>query len=276
MKHVVVTGAFDNLGSKQVRFLEEASKLGELHVLLWPDAFVRSLEGILPKFPKQERLYLLSAISYVSDVQLVESATRAENLPCLDAIRPDMWVRSEASDAPHERALAKTLGIDYRVLPDDDLRGFESPTFEFQPHAADRTGRKRVVVTGCFDWFHSGHVRFFEEASTLGDLYVVVGHDANITLLKGDGHPLFPQNERRYLVSAVRYVKQALISSGHGWMDAEPEIALIQPDIYFVNEDGDKPEKRAFCKSHGIEFVVSRRIPKPGLPNRQSTELRGF
>ena len=79
-------------------------------------------------------------------------------------------------------------------------------------------------MTGCFDWFHSGHVRFFEEASALGELYVVVGHDANVRLLKGEGHPLFPQEERRYLVAAVRYVHRALISSGEGWLDAEPEI----------------------------------------------------
>jgi cytidyltransferase-like protein len=38
--------------------------------------------------------------------------------------------------------------------------------------------RKKVIVTGCYDCFHSGHVRFFEEASALGDLYVVVGRDA--------------------------------------------------------------------------------------------------
>ena len=30
-------------------------------------------------------------------------------------------------------------------------------------------------MTGCYDWFHSGHVRFFEEVSELGDLYVVAG-----------------------------------------------------------------------------------------------------
>ena len=131
-------------------------------------------------------------------------------------------------------------------------------------------------MTGCFDWFHSGHVRFFEEVSCLGDLYVVVGHDANIKLLKGAGHPLFSQDERRYMVQSVRFVKAALISSAWGWMDAEPEIALLQPHIYAVNEDGDVPEKRAFCAQHGIEYRVLKRAPKEGLPRRQSTHLRGF
>ena len=59
-------------------------------------------------------------------------------------------------------------------------------------------------------------------------------------------------------------------------MDAEPEVALIKPHYYVVNEDGDQPEKRAFCGEHGIEYVVLKQIPKEGLPRRESTLLRGF
>jgi hypothetical protein len=43
-----------------------------------------------------------------------------------------------------------------------------------------------------------------------------------------------------------------------------------------VNEDGDKPEKRDYCREHGIEYVVLKRLPKEGLPRRESTKLRGF
>lgn len=136
--------------------------------------------------------------------------------------------------------------------------------------------RKKVIVTGSYDWFHSGHVRFFEEASAYGDLYVVVGHDANIRLLKGEGHPLIPQEERRYIVGSIKFVKEALISTGSGWLDAEPEIKKLKPDIYAVNEDGDKGGKGEYCSKHGIEYLVLRRVPAPGLPNRSSTSLRGF
>ena len=78
------------------------------------------------------------------------------------------------------------------------------------------------------------------------------------------------------MVQSVRYVRRALISSGDGWMDAEPEIAWLKPNIYVVNADGDVPEKRAFCAEHGLDYVVLKRLPKPGLPGRQSTDLRGF
>jgi cytidyltransferase-like protein len=281
MKQVVTTGAFDQLGSRQVRFLDDASKLGDLRVLLWSDEAVRRLTGGPPKFPEEERLYLVSAMRYVREVRLVQSVLGSEDLTWVEEIRPDVWVSGEATDTAGQRDLASKLGIEYRLLQDRDPEHEPPPDPDYsqpssEPILNDQHGKKRVIVTGCFDWLHSGHVRFFEEAASLGDLYVVVGHDANIRLLKGEGHPMFPAAERRYMVSAVRYVKQALISTGHGWMDAEPEIALIRPDIYFVNEDGDKPEKRAFCEAHGIRFVVSRRVPKAGLPQRNSTELRGF
>ena len=50
----------------------------------------------------------------------------------------------------------------------------------------------------------------------------------------------------------------------------------IKPDIYAVNEDGDKPQKREYCHAKGIEYLVLKRVPKAGLPRRQSTSLRGF
>jgi len=43
-----------------------------------------------------------------------------------------------------------------------------------------------------------------------------------------------------------------------------------------VNEDGDRPEKREFCRAHGLDYVVLRRKPHGGLPRRTSTDLRGF
>ena len=59
-------------------------------------------------------------------------------------------------------------------------------------------------------------------------------------------------------------------------MDAEPEIEKLKPDMYAVNEDGDKREKRDFCEKHGLEYVVLKRTPKEGLTQRSSTNLRGF
>ncbi len=128
-----------------------------------------------------------------------------------------------------------------------------------------------MVITGCYDWLHSGHIRFFMDAAEYGALYAVVGSDRNVELLKGPGHPLQHEEERRYMVGAVNSVHRCLVSSGEGWMDAEPEIDAIRPAFYVVNEDGDQPEKREFCREHGIEYVVLKRVPHAGLPARSST-----
>ena len=272
MSRVVVTGGFDDLRSRHVRLLEEASKLGDVHVLLWSDEAVRWVEGKSPEFPLEERLYLLGAIRYVSAVTVTTGHVEPDAIPQHDGMQPDIWVVDEESDTPRKRAYCASRGLEYRVLKGEELKGFPVAR---RTDPEGRPPRKKAIVTGCYDWLHSGHVRFFEEVSEFGDPYVVVGSDANVRLLKGEGHPLLGQEERRYMVQCVRYVKEAWISTGQGWMDAEPEIALIKPDIYAVNEDGDKPEKREFCQAHGLQYVVLKRAPKEGLPRRQSTNLRG-
>jgi cytidyltransferase-like protein len=270
-KQVVVCGGFDDLRSRQVRVLEEASKLGELTVLLWNDATLRRLTGAAPKFPETERLYLLRAIRFVSRVELTAAPADADTLPDLAGFKPQIWAVVPADARPARANFCGAKGIALHVFREEDLRGFPEPL-----PPAFTPGRKKVIVTGCYDWFHSGHVRFFEEVSAHGELIVCVGHDANIRFLKGEGHPLHSQEERRYLVGAVRFVKLALVSSGDGWLDAEPEIRRLKPDIYAVNEDGDKGGKREYCEQNGLEYLVLKRTPAPGLPKRTSTNLRGF
>lgn len=272
MKTVAVSGSFDNLRSPDVRFLQEAAALGTLHVLLWSDAVVRTLTGAPPIFPEAERLYLLEAVRYVDRLTLVTEPPAPDTLPDVGP-PPDVWAVHERDANVSKQAFCAAHHIAYHVLTAADLAGFPLPVGNAYEQP---TPRKKVLVTGSFDWFHSGHVRFFDQVSELGDLYVVVGSDANVELLKGAGHPMFKQDERQYMVQSIRYVKQALISTGRGWMDAEPQVALVKPDIYAVNHDGDKPEKRAFCAEHGLEYVVLERLPKEGLTRRSSTDLRGF
>jgi cytidyltransferase-like protein len=273
VKHVVVSGSFDDLRSPQVRFLQEAARLGLVEVMLWSDEVVTNLEGKGPKFPWNERQYLLQAIRYVDRVTRYDRPADPDALPLSGGGLPAAWIVGEAGDSTAKQIFCRAHGIAYCVLRKENLLGFP-----VDPPAATEapSGQKKVIVTGCYDWFHSGHVRFFEEVAALGDLYVAIGHDANIKLLKGDGHPLFPEQERRFMVQSIRWVKQALVTSGEGWLDAEPEIGRIRPDIYAVNEDGDRPEKRSYCEAQGIEYRVLKRIPKEGLPQRESTNLRGF
>ena len=272
MKRIIVSGAFDDLRFDDFRFLEEASKLGNVHVLLWSDAAVESATGKGPKFPFAEREYFVRAIRYVASVESMAGDGNIDVPPQSTDVAAQVWAVRPSDDTPTKRQWAAGAGVEYRIITDSLDGAPPAPETPNNPQSA----RKKVLVTGSFDWFHSGHVRFFEEVSEIGDLYVVVGHDENIGLLKGPGHPLFPAAQRRYITGSIRFVKLALISTGNGWLDAEPECRAIRPDIYAFNEDGDRPEKARFCEQNGIEYRVLKRLPKAGLPRRQSTMLRGF
>jgi cytidyltransferase-like protein len=210
----------------------------------------------------------LNAVRYVSRVIEADVSASFDTLP--KNLKAEVWADVATTASPAREAFARENKIARRVFKPDELKGFPEPA----PLPA--SGRKKVIVTGSYDWFHSGHVRFLEEVSAYGDLYVVVGHDANIRLLKGEGHPLLPEDERRYVVGSIKFVRQALISTGEGWLDADPEIKRLKPDIYAVNEDGDKGGKGEYCRKLGIEYLVLKRTPAPGLPRRSSTDLRGF
>src|SRR6266513_2458886 len=77
------------------------------------------------KFPQAEREYVLRADRFVHDVQVVDSI-------------PDV----------------STVAI-----PDDVLNKIPPPP-PAPINPPSRSGKK-VIATGCYDWFHSGHVRFF-------------------------------------------------------------------------------------------------------------------
>ncbi len=132
----------------------------------------------------------------------------------------------------------------------------------------------KVLVSGCYDLLHAGHVAFFETASAYGELHVRVGTDANVELLKG-ARPRFTQGERLYMVQSVRFVREARLASGTGVLDFEPDLAEIRPDFFVVNSDGGGGvQKRALCEKLGVQYVELPRIPKTGLPPRSSTGIK--
>jgi cytidyltransferase-like protein len=132
---------------------------------------------------------------------------------------------------------------------------------------------KTVMVSGCYDLLHAGHIAFFKTAAQYGKLHVYVGQDENIRYLKGKA-PYFSQEERKYMVGAIKYVENASIASGWGMLDFEPDIKSLKPDIFVVNWDGFTPDKKRICEENGVELVVLERIPEEGLPNRSSSSSK--
>ncbi|MBX7237093.1 MAG: adenylyltransferase/cytidyltransferase family protein [Caldilineales bacterium] len=134
---------------------------------------------------------------------------------------------------------------------------------------------KKVLVSGCYDMLHSGHIAFFQEAAAYGDLYVALGSDRTVTEIKGRA-PINSEEERLFMVRSVGCVHDAFISRGSGILDFVEEMEALRPDIFIVNEDGNIPAKQDLCAGMGVEYVVLKREPYPGLAARSSTSLRAL
>jgi rfaE bifunctional protein nucleotidyltransferase chain/domain len=68
-------------------------------------------------------------------------------------------------------------------------------------------GLRVVFTNGCFDLLHPGHVRYLQQARSLGDrLIVAVNGDQTVARLKGEGRPLTPLDERMEVLAALACV----------------------------------------------------------------------
>ena len=132
---------------------------------------------------------------------------------------------------------------------------------------------KKVFVSGCYDLLHSGHVEFFQQASQFGDLYVGIGSDATYLEYK-HRKPMFPQEERLFMVKNIKAVKEAYINEGSGVIDFIPTLDIVQPDIFVVNAEGGSDAKRQLCEARGIQYVELQRTPHEGLQARSSSSLK--
>jgi len=120
---------------------------------------------------------------------------------------------------------------------------------------------------------HSGHVCFLKAAADHGDLHICIGADKTVKELKGR-FPVNTQDERKYMLEALKCVKACHIGSGSGHLDFLAELKRVAPDIFVVNEDGNSPAKLALCRRLKIKYVVLKRIPHANLPARSTTSLR--
>ena len=70
----------------------------------------------------------------------------------------------------------------------------------------------KVLVGGCFDVLHIGHVKFLRQAKSFGDyLIVLLESDANIKKLKGSTRPIHNQKERKEVLEALKFVDKVII-----------------------------------------------------------------
>ena len=75
-----------------------------------------------------------------------------------------------------------------------------------------RNGKKVVFTNGCFDLLHPGHIRSLETARALGDALIVgMNSDESVRILKGEGRPVIPEQERAEILASLECVDAVVI-----------------------------------------------------------------
>lgn len=116
---------------------------------------------------------------------------------------------------------------------------------------------KCVLVTGCFDVLHRGHITLLQFAATLGHVFVGINDDESVRTLKGQGRPVHCESDRLLLLSALQCVRGGvfLIRS-----TKVTEAILEKCPNYWV-KGGDyqietlDPEEVAAAKQVGAQIV---------------------
>jgi rfaE bifunctional protein nucleotidyltransferase chain/domain len=102
----------------------------------------------------------------------------------------------------------------------------------------ERLGRegKRVVFTnGCFDLLHPGHVRFLDQAKSLGDILIIaINSDRSVKKLKGPDRPILTENERAEVLAALSSVDYLTIFDE---LTPLHLISILLPDILVKGGD---------------------------------------
>ncbi len=132
--------------------------------------------------------------------------------------------------------------------------------------------KKIVLVGGCFDIIHPGHILFLEAAKREGDtLVLLLESDESIKKRKGDKRPINSQKNRQIVVSAISDVDYIIPLVGVTTDEEYDRIMIqIRPEVIAITEGDSQTDKRKKqCESIGSQLkVVIKKID-----NRSTTAL---
>ena len=117
-------------------------------------------------------------------------------------------------------------------------------------------GERVVLVNGCFDLLHAGHIYYLQKAAELGDaLYVALNGAKSVSVLKGPARPIQDDVSRAYALAAMECVDTIFIFQAPQLVS---EIEMIKPDVYAKAGDYTletlNVEERQMLESVGAEI----------------------
>jgi D-glycero-beta-D-manno-heptose 1-phosphate adenylyltransferase len=97
------------------------------------------------------------------------------------------------------------------------------------------SGRSVAFANGCFDILHVGHIRYLQGAAEEAEcLVVAVNGDDSVRLLKGEGRPYMPAQERAELLAALAFVDYVTIFEEESPVEL---LRTLRPDVQCKGTD---------------------------------------
>ncbi len=105
---------------------------------------------------------------------------------------------------------------------------------------------KTVLVGGCFDFIHVGHIDFLKKAKQHGDkLIVMLESDETIKRLKGEDRPFHTQQQRKEMLEELRTVDEVImlppLTTDEEYFET---VKKIHPDVIALTEGDPLLEKK--------------------------------
>ena len=135
-----------------------------------------------------------------------------------------------------------------------DVKNIDSLSNQF---ANDK--QRKVLVGGCFDIIHIGHIKFLTRAKALGDkLIVALESDGNVRRLKGDRRPINSQDDRAQILAHIGEVDFILkLPDMNNFDEYKLMVEKIKPDIIALTaEDKYSEQKREQAQMIGALFKI--------------------
>jgi FAD synthetase len=124
---------------------------------------------------------------------------------------------------------------------------------------SDKQQKGIVLVGGCFDILHIGHIRFLTRAKKdAKQLIVLLESDIRVKELKGPKRPYFSQKERAEMLSSLSSVDLViLLPDSIQDADYEQLTFLIKPETVAITaHDSNLNKKRIQAREAGARIKI--------------------
>lgn len=125
--------------------------------------------------------------------------------------------------------------------------------------------KKIVFCSGVFDLTHIGHIIFFENCKSFGDILVVsVGGDKLVKKYKGDLRPILNEKTRIKTVDSFKTVDYTIIDTvldeSNLLKGLEVVFEKLHPNFYVINDDASNMEyRKQLCEKFSCELKTIKR-----------------